>query len=86
MGVHIQQPVVDAWNKMHARYRIQIEWGIGGLKQKWRRLMKRLNNKYPLFVLFLEVVAKLTNFFHRQCMNFDQVLPKQQEENEDEFD
>ena len=32
MGAEIAQPVVDAWNKMHAGYRIQVEWGIGGLK------------------------------------------------------
>ena len=34
MGVDIAQPVVDAWNKMHVGYRIQVEWGIGGLKQR----------------------------------------------------
>ena len=32
MGANIQQPVVDVKNKMHAEYRIQEKWGIGGLK------------------------------------------------------
>ena len=35
MGANIEQSVVDAWNKMYAGYRIQIEWSIEGLKQKW---------------------------------------------------
>ena len=32
MGADIDQTTVDAWNKMHVRYWIQVEWGIGGLK------------------------------------------------------
>ena len=47
MGAEIAQLVLDAWNKMHAGYRIQVEWGIGGLKQKWQRLMKRFDNRRP---------------------------------------
>ena len=31
MDKDIEQQRVDAWNKMHARYQIQVEWGIGGL-------------------------------------------------------
>ena len=34
MGKGIAYEVVDAWNKMHTCYCIQVEWGIGGLKQK----------------------------------------------------
>ena len=75
MDADIDQTVVDAWNKMHARYRIQVEWSIGGLKQKWRRLMKTFNNRRPRFGIFLEAAAKLNNFLHRQHMNFEQVVP-----------
>ena len=71
MGADIQQSTVDAWNKMHAGYRIQVEWGIGGLKQKWRRLMKRFDNRRPRFGIFFEGAAKLTNFLHRRRMNFE---------------
>ena len=85
MGLNIEQLVVDAWNKMHAAYRIQVEWGIGGLKQKWRRLMKRFDNRRPRFGLFFEAATELTNFLHHRRMNFDQVVPKEQEENEDEY-
>ena len=85
MGADIQQPVVDAWNKMHSGYQIQVEWGIGGLKQKWRRLMKRFDNTRPRFRLFLKAAAKLTNFLHRRRMIFDHVLPEDQEHNHDKF-
>jgi hypothetical protein len=37
---NVDSPAIDAYNKMHAGFRIKVEWGIGGLKRKWRRLMK----------------------------------------------
>ncbi len=30
------QNVINAYNKMHVGYRVKVEWGIGGVKQKWR--------------------------------------------------
>ena len=47
--------------------------------------MKRFDNRRPRFGLFLEAAAKLTNFLHRWRMNFDQVVPEEQEENKDEY-
>jgi hypothetical protein len=85
MDEGISEEVVNAWNKMHAGYRIQVEWGIGGLKQKWRRLMKRFDNHMQRFCHFFEAAAKLTNFLHRRRMNFNTVVPDDQEENEEHF-
>ena len=85
MDANIKQSVVDAWNKMHAGYRIQVEWGIGGLKQKWQRLMKQFDSTRPRFDLFFEAAAKLTNFLDHCCMNFDHILSKEQEQSNDEF-
>ena len=48
--------------------------------------MKRFDNRRPQFGIFLEAAAKLTNFLHRRRMNFEQVVPDEQEEMEDEFD
>jgi len=31
---------IDVCNKMHVGFRVQVERGISGLKQKWRHLMK----------------------------------------------
>ena len=47
--------------------------------------MKRFDNRRPRFGIFLEEAAKLTNFLHCRHMNFEQVVPDEQEENKDEF-
>ena len=85
VDVDIAQPMVDAWNKMHAGYQIQVKWDIGGLKQKWQRLMKLFDNRRPQFSLFEEAAAKLINFLHQRYMNFEQLVLEMQEENEEEF-
>ncbi len=36
--------VINVFNKMHVNYRVRVEWGIGGLKFKWRQLMKRFDS------------------------------------------
>ena len=85
MGEGISQEVVNAWNKMHAGYRIQVEWAIKGLKQKWRRLMKRFDNRQSSLGHFFEAAAKLTNFLNCCCMNFNTVVLDEQEKNEEHF-
>ena len=70
---------------MHVGYHIEVEWGIGGVIQEWRRLMKRFDNRLPRFNHFFDVAAKLTNFLHHCRMNFDKVLSKDQEENNENY-
>ena len=60
------ETAVNAYNKMHAGYRVRVEWGIGGLKQKWRRLMKRFDATKPKFHHLFRSAAILTNFLHRR--------------------
>jgi hypothetical protein len=36
-------PAIVAFNKLCDGYRIHVEWGIGGIKQKWRRLCTRFD-------------------------------------------
>jgi hypothetical protein len=38
------QDVVWAYNKMHAWFKVQVEWGIGGVKRKWRCLKKKFDS------------------------------------------
>ena len=57
---------IDAYNSMHAGQRVQVEWGIGGLKRKWRRLMKRFDAKLYKFSILFYACAILTNFIHRR--------------------
>ena len=56
------ETAVNAYNKMHASYMVRVEWEIGGLKQKWRRLMKRFDATKPKFHHLFRSVAILTNF------------------------
>ena len=54
---HGEMSVVDAFNSMHAGYRVQVEWGIGGLKRKWRSFMKKtiLNTiSFPIYFVLLQ--------------------------------
>ena len=61
--------VIDAYNKMHAGYRIAVEWGIGGLKRKWKRMLKTFDCTQQKFPHLFQSAATLTNFIHRRRMN-----------------
>ena len=60
------ETAVNAYNKMHTGYKVRVEWGIGGLKQQWRRLMKRFDATKPKFHHLFRSAAIFTNFLHRR--------------------
>ncbi len=70
VGPNVDQNVIRAYNKIHAKYRVRMEWGISGLKRKWRWLMKRFNSTKPKYTILFRVVAILTNVLHRCRMDF----------------
>jgi hypothetical protein len=35
-----QIKVFKSWTKIMQVFEVRVEWGIGGLKSKWRRMMK----------------------------------------------
>ncbi len=43
LAPHANHDVVQTFNKMHVAFKVQVEWGIGGLKRKWRCFMKRFD-------------------------------------------
>jgi hypothetical protein len=47
-----------------------VEWGISGLKRKWRWLMKRLDSTKPKYTNLFKVIIILIIFLHRQLMDF----------------
>jgi len=53
-------------NKNNVGFR--VEWGIGGLKFKWRRLMKRFDSTKSNHLL--RATTLLTNFLHRCRQDF----------------
>lgn len=64
-------PVIAAFNKHHARVRIKIEWGIGGLNSRFRIFLETTPNQRTKFALMFKAVAILTNFIHRRRRNFE---------------
>jgi hypothetical protein len=63
------QAVMEAFNKVHAGVRVQVEWGIGGMKRKWKRMMKTFDATKPKFTIIFKSACILTNFLHRRRMN-----------------
>ena len=59
---------------MHAGRRVRVEWGIGGLKRKLKRLMKQFDSTKPKFALIFRSARLLTNFIHRRRQNMKIVL------------
>jgi hypothetical protein len=47
-----------------------VEWGIGGLKRKWKRLMKRFDNTKPKYSHLFKSRILLINVLHRRRMDF----------------
>jgi hypothetical protein len=62
---------VDLYNKMHAGHRVQVEWGIGGLKRKWKRFMKRFDSTKPRFPHLFQAGCIMTNFLHRRRIDMN---------------
>ncbi len=48
---------------------MSLEQGIGGLKKKWKCLMKRFNSTQPKFTHIFQVTTILTSFLHKRCMD-----------------
>jgi DDE superfamily endonuclease len=69
-----ENPVVRAFNQRHAARRVEVEWGIGGLKNKFRRFLTQCPNRRNRFARLFEACARLTNFIHRRRFDFSSTL------------
>lgn len=69
-AMNLLDGLVKIFNKMQCKYKVKVKWGIGGLKMKWRRLMKRFNLHKAKFAITFTDVALLTNFIEKRqtCM------------------
>ena len=70
-AVDVVGPALQAYNKVHAGKRIKVEWGIGGLKMRWRILNGTWTNRRHKFSTTMRACAILTNFLHRRRMNMN---------------
>jgi hypothetical protein len=46
-----------------------VEWGIGGLKRKWRRFMKRFDSTKSVYSHLFKFGALLINILHKRRMD-----------------
>lgn len=74
-----QMTAVHAYNAMHGGHRVRVEWGIGGLKRKWKRLMKRFDSSREKFPTLFHAAATLTNFLQRRRIDMSVVVYDQDE-------
>lgn len=57
---------IRAYNLVQSGKRIKVEWGIGGLKMKWRVLQGCFRRRRKLFGVIFRTCCILTNFLHRR--------------------
>lgn len=73
-ALELSPRLARSFNKMHAGYRVKVEWGIGGLQMKWRRLQKCFDLVKPKFSITFTTAALLTNFLHRRRQDMREVI------------
>jgi hypothetical protein len=49
---------------MHVGYNLKMEWGIGGLKHKWKQLMRKFDSTKPKYNTLFKATTLLINFLH----------------------
>jgi hypothetical protein len=57
--------VIITFNRRHSHRRIKIEWGIGGVKNRWRRFLDVCPSSRWNFKAVFVACCRLTNFIHR---------------------
>jgi hypothetical protein len=61
--------VVQTYNKMHVGFKVQVEWGISGVKRKWRCFMKRFDSTQSKFTHLFQIAITFVNFLQRRRMD-----------------
>lgn len=87
IGLNVDQNVIKAYKKMHAGYKVWVEWGTNELKRKWGQLMKMFNSTKAMCIMLFKVVVILINFLHKHQMDFTfQVVGEQLPNHVDQWD
>ncbi len=69
MPLDVDHNVVQAYNMMHVRLRVQLDLGISGLKWKWKHFTKRFDSTKPKYSHLFWVATLLIKFLHMKHMN-----------------
>jgi hypothetical protein len=46
-----------------------MEWGIGGVKRKWKRFMEMFDSTQSKFKQLFQIIVIIINFLQRRCMD-----------------
>jgi hypothetical protein len=55
---------------MLVRFKVQVEWGIGGFKRKWKHFKKIFDSTKPKFSHLFQANVFLINYLHCDWMDF----------------
>lgn len=77
-------PIMRAFNKLHAGYRVKVEWEIDGMKMLFKSFLDICPNYRSSFALIFEITVIITNFLHRRRQDFSTSL-QQRESSEGEW-
>jgi hypothetical protein len=67
--LNVNHAAMRTYNKMHVGFKVQVEWGIGGLKRKWRHLMKTFYSTKLKYAHLFRAATLLINFLHKRRMD-----------------
>jgi len=70
IGLNVDHDIINAYNNIHVRYIMQMAWGIGELKRKWKLLMKRFDSTKPTYIVLFKTTTILRNFLHKCQVDF----------------
>jgi DDE superfamily endonuclease len=70
VSVQGTNPVVDAFDRRPSARTVQVEWGIGGLKNRFKSFISWCQSRRGLFAPMFEACCRLTNFINRSRMDF----------------
>jgi hypothetical protein len=62
--------VVDAFDRRPSARTVQVEWGIGGLKNRFKSFISWCQSRRSLFAPMFEACCRLANFINRSRMDF----------------
>ncbi len=65
----VNHDVMQTYNKMHVGFKVQVEWGISGVKRKWEYFMKRFDSTQSKFTHLFQVLIVFINFLQRRHMD-----------------
>jgi hypothetical protein len=61
---------MQTYKKNNATYKVCVEWGIGGLKWKWKKLMNYFDFTKESYNHFFQIVTIIINFLHICQLDF----------------